>query len=60
MQQGCTSRVCMETLRFGQLSSSCEPVEKEWRSKNKYCIIIKKVQKFTYMGDIYADGKGHM
>ncbi len=58
MQQGCTSGVCMETLRFGQLPNYCDLVKKECRLKSEYCITTKKVQKLTYLGEIFADEKG--
>jgi hypothetical protein len=48
----------METLKFGELPNSCEPIEKECKSKSEYCITTKKVEKITYMGEISANGKG--
>jgi hypothetical protein len=48
----------METLKFGQLPNSCEPIEKECRSKSKYYITTKQVEKLTYMGEIFVDDKG--
>jgi hypothetical protein len=48
----------METLRFGQLPNYCDLVKKECRLKSEYCITTKKVQKLTYLGEIFADEKG--
>jgi len=36
--------LCMETLKFGQLPNSCEPLEKECRSESECCVTTKKVK----------------